>query len=83
MKIKVRANGAIPTEAEAVKTTKAAKVPKRNSDAGLLAQGLRRVSFVVPIEPWDRFVAACDGRKINEIFLEWVVKVGDGSVKIG
>lgn len=58
-----------PTEASQVP-----KMPKRDSEAQLREQGLRRLTFVVPIELWDRHLAKCVpvGTKPNTLFEDWL-----------
>ena len=39
----------------------------------LTAKGLRRVTFVVPIDLWKRFLELrCQGVKPNDVFTQWL-----------
>lgn len=56
---------------------KGAPVKERKADRRrreMAERGLRRVSFVVPLDLWDRWVAAHPVRdgKINDLFVAWL-----------
>ena len=78
MKVKPEAEGAQEKkseEAEPAKTSKTAKRAKQRQKyrERLRENGKEWVTFIVPLDLWQRFVAEkCQGVKPNDLFISWL-----------